>query len=276
MEQVAEVVNPQPGGESPAPAAPAAPSVDTSAQPEIKQPEGEGTGKEQEQVETPQKRESRRQRQLSRERERRITAETELRLLREQQGRSQPVKQTPSDDPEAPRRDQFDSYEDYIRADARHEARKEAREAARKEHEALKKSSDDERVNGEREKVLKAWNSQIEKARDDVEDFDEVTSESEAPITQAMSEAILESDSGALIAYHLAKNPAEAERISKLPRSRQAVEIVKLEEKLAQPARRTTKAPDPITPVGGKVEVSKDPAKMSQAEYNAWRNKGGK
>ena len=82
----------------------------------------EGTEKEVETTETPQKRESRRQRQLNRERERRITAETELRLLREErQARQQQPQQEKADD--EPKRENYQhlSYEDFIdlRADWR-------------------------------------------------------------------------------------------------------------------------------------------------------------
>jgi hypothetical protein len=253
-------------------AAPVVQSEETSAQPE-QQAGTEGTEKKVETEETPQRRESRRQRQLNRERERRIAAETELRLLREaRQERQQP--QQPVDD--APKREQFDTYEEYLRADARYIAAKEAKETARKEAENLRRERESERSKETQSKQLQEWNAKIEKARDAVEDFDEVCAESDAVITPPMASAIQESDQGALIAYYLAKNPDEAERISKLSPSRQAAAIVTLEDKVAKPAKKPSKAPAPINPVGTKVEVGKDPAKMSQAEYNEWRRNGGK
>lgn len=253
-----------------APAAPASESVETSPKPE-KQVGPEGTDKEEE-TETPQKRESRRARQLNRERERRIAAETELRLLREQrQEKQQPAQ--PAEGSDAPKREDFGTYEEFIRAEARYVASKEAKETARKEAEAIRRENEEKRSKGENESKVKAWNSQLEKARDEIEDFDEVCAESEATVTPAMSSAILESDKGALIAYFLAKNPAEAERISKLSPSKQAAAIVALEDKVAKPAKQPSKAPEPITPVGAKSEVEKDPSKMSDAEFAAYRRR---
>lgn len=271
MENVVEVVQQTQQPAPAAPAAPASPSDETSAKPETKVGT-EGTEKQGESEETPQRRESRRQRQLNRERERRIAAETELRLLREQQGK--PDRQRPEQVSDEPKREQFDSYEEFIRADAKYHAEKAADERARKVLEDSKKSDERERTKGEQERVTREWNARLEKARDVVEDFDEVCAESEAPVTQPMSAAILESDHGPLIAYHLAKNPAEAERISKLTPSKQAAAIVALEEKVAKPAKQPSNAPAPINPVGQKgAEVQKDPAQMSDAEYTAWRKR---
>lgn len=260
----------------PVPAAPAVQSVETSAQPE-KIVGAEGTETKAETEETPQKRESRRARQLNRERERRIAAETEAKLIRERLERYERQGQrTEAVADDEPKRDQFSSYEDYIEARATWRAEKSASEAARKVLEESRKSSEMERGKESIERAAKDWTAKMEKARDVLDDFDEVCAESEAPVTKTMSEAIFESDQGALIAYYLAKNPTESERISKLSPSKQAAAIVALEEKVAKPAKKPSKAPDPINPVGTKVEVSKDPAKMSQAEYNAWRNGGGR
>lgn len=268
----AAVENPQPGSEVPAPAAPAAPPVETSVQPE-KLPGVEGAGKDVETEETPQKRESRRTRQLNRERERRVAAETELRIMREQQAKPQPQ---PTDKPQAdegPKREQYPnlSYEDFL--DLRAEWK--ADQVARKVTEEVRKNVDTERNRGEQEKAAKAWTTQVDKARDEVEDFDEVCAESASIVTAAMSEAIVESDKGALIAYYLAKNPAEAERISKLSKSKQAAAIVGLEDKVAKPAKKPSTAPDPITPVGQKAELRKDISdpNLSDAEFNAMRKK---
>lgn len=252
--------------------APVESSVETSTQPE-QQVGQEGTEKKVENEETPQKRESRRQRQLNRERERRIAAETEARLIRERLEKlergAQP-KQEAADD--APKREQFQDYESFIEARATWRAEKAAEEKARKILEESRNSDKESRDRETQSKQIQEWNAKLEKARDAVEDFDEVCAESEAIVTPPMASAIQESDHGALIAYHLAKNPAEAERISKLSPSKQAAAIVALEDKVAKPAKQPSKAPEPINPVGKKAEVTeKDPARMTDEEYAAWR-----
>ena len=68
--------------------------------------------------------------------------------------------------------------------------------------------------------------------------------------------ALAESDVGPQVAYELAKNPSEAERISRLTPLQQVKELGRLEERLNKPkattARTETKAPAPITPTTGK------------------------
>lgn len=85
--------------------------------------------------------------------------------------------------------------------------------------------------------------------------------------------AILESDTGHEVAYHLAKNPDEAERIAKLPPLRQIAEFGKLEVKLSAP--KTSKAPAPINPIGSQGNVSTDLERADQAAYEMARAKQG-
>lgn len=222
-------------------------------------------------VETEEKHPSRAYRRMDRWRQRAIEAEAVLKAEREfRQVQSKPAETPVSDEP---KREQFGTYEEFIEARATFKAEKAADDRVNKRLDEHQKKTEQQRTKGEQEKFSKAWNAQIEKARDQIDDFDEVTAESEAPITAPMAGAIQESDKGALIAYHLAKNSKEAERISKLSPSKQVAAIVALEDKVAQPAKTPSKAPEPITPVGTKVEVEKDPSKMSQSEFNAWRRK---
>ena len=261
MESVVETQQPQPSDQT-APAAPAPESVEPSPKPET-----EGTEQQVETEETPQRRESRRARQLNRERERRIAAETELRLYREQQVKQQP----PAVTDDEPQRDQFSSYEEFIEARATFKAEMAAEQRTRKVLEESRRKDSESSQRAAQEKAVSEWNAKIDRARDMVEDFDDVCSESDSPVTQPMAEAIQESDQGALIAYYLAKNPGEAERISKLSPSKQAAAIVGLEDKVARTAKQPSNAPAPINPVGRTADVDKDPAKMTDSEYAKWR-----
>lgn len=77
------------------------------------------------------------------------------------------------------------------------------------------------------------------------------------PISEAMAEAIVDSDVGVKLALHLQNNPDDVSRIAALPAARQAAEIGKLEVKLSAPpaAKKPSNAPAPITPVGSKGNV---------------------
>jgi hypothetical protein len=90
--------------------------------------------------------------------------------------------------------------------------------------------------------------------RDKYEDFDQVAYNPRLPITDAMAQTIQTSEIGPEIAYFLGSNPKEADRISRLTPFVQAKEIGKIEAKLAAnpPIKTTTKAPEPIAPVGAR------------------------
>lgn len=227
-----------------APAAPAAPAVDPNAPAVSAEPEAPAK------QETEEQQRSRQWRRLDRWRQRAIAAEAEARLLREQgrppQAPAQPVAQ-PVDD--APKREQYETYEQYIEARAEYRADKRAAETTRKAIEEARKSETEGRTREGQEKAVREWNRKLEAARDEIPDFDEVCAESEAPVTEAMAAAIRESDRPGHLVHHLAKNPKEAERIAALSPARQAAEIVKLEDKLAKPAKRPSNAPAPIEPV---------------------------
>lgn len=235
------------------------------------QPASEVT--QEQKAESEEKHRSRAYRRLDRWRQRAIEAEARLKAFQEVRGDAAPSKPAQEQASDEPKRDQFGSYEEFIEARATWRAEKAAEAKAQKVLDENRRNDEQARTKGEHEKLTRAWNTQLEKARDELEDFDEVCAESEAVVTPKMSEAILESDKGALIAYYLAKNPGEAERISKLAPSKQVAAIVALEDKVAKPAKQPSKAPEPIKPVGQKAEVEKDPSKMTDAEFAAWRRR---
>lgn len=152
-----------------------------------------------------------------------------------------------------PRLEDYETYEQYTRALARYEAKEliaaERAEEAKRNAEAASKAKAD------------SWQERIEAARDKYEDFDDALESITVPITDAVQEAILESPMGADIAYHLANNPKELQRLGKLSAVQAAIEIGKLEAKLTtpKPAEKKPKvsaAPDPIKPVGSKTTTT--------------------
>ena len=83
-------------------------------------------------------------------------------------------------------------------------------------------------------------------------DFNSVVSNPNLAITSEMTEVIKTSSNGPELAYHLGKNPSEASRIAQLSPSMQMFEMGKVEASLGKPAKKeTSKAPDPMSPVGG-------------------------
>lgn len=100
----------------------------------------------------------------------------------------------------------------------------------------------------------KVWGDRVEEYRGKTPDFDDTLADCELMISVPMQAAIRDSDLGPAMLYHLAKNPAEAERISKLGPVSAVRELGKIEVKLSTPvtpAKRASAAPNPPAQVGG-------------------------
>lgn len=175
------------------------------------------------------------------------------------------VQEQPKTDAE-PKAEDFQDYAEYVRALARFEAK-----ALVKAELAQEKAATTEAARAT------TWQQKVEAAKAKLPDFDQVMRESKAPMTQAMAEAIKESDIGPEIAHHLATNPEIAARLAGLSSTASILELGKIAASLSQaaapaaPAKRITSAPTPPTPVGSGRSTVGDPGKMSQADYLEWR-----
>ena len=128
--------------------------------------------------------------------------------LREYEGRSTQPKQVDPIGVE-PKADQFDDAFEYAKALAEWSTEKALYERD--------KQDADRRLDEERSKVLKAWNEKIEKAKVELPDFDEMIASSTVQVSDAVRDAILESDTGAEILYHLASEEEYAQKLSAMP-----------------------------------------------------------
>lgn len=158
-----------------------------------------------------------------------------------------------------PKEDQYETAKEYAQAYSKWE-----HEQVRRSYQAEQAQKADatfkERVNDFREEM------------EDVPDFnyDKLT---RLPLSDAAVDALLDSDMRAKLAVHLLANKDEVDRISKFSPARQASELGKLEAKLsAAPVKKISKAPEPITPVGGKGSVVSDDLydPKLQANTDAW------
>lgn len=114
-----------------------------------------------------------------------------------------------------------------------------------------------------------------------VADFeDKVMRDPTLPISAAMRDVIIDSAEGPAIAYWLAQNRSAAEMISKLPVHLAALEMGRIEGRLAA-QRATAKAAPKVSnapPPPPKVEASEDPVQndpesMSIDQWMKWRQK---
>jgi hypothetical protein len=103
-------------------------------------------------------------------------------------------------------------------------------------------------------------------------DFDEVVLAADAPVSPALQEALLTSDSGPAIMYQLAKSPAELARLSALPPLAAAREIGRLEAKLASSTsapkpKSAARPPAPPTSVNGSASSTRSLDDLPLSEY---------
>ena len=120
----------------------------------------------------------------------------------------------------------------------------------------------------------------MERGRGKYKDFNQLVLNNSLPITESMTEAILQSEVADDLMYYLGSNPAITEKLSKLSPFKAAAEIGKIEAKLTtkvdpvpEVRKRATSAPDPITPIRTTGVTDKDPAAMTPKEYRAWRER---
>ena len=161
----------------------------------------------------------------------------------------QPAQQPPKVD-EEPQPSQFNDAFEYAKALAEYTADKRIGEMKRQEAEAKQEQ--------ERQKVIETWASKVQAAKASLPDFDDIVASSDVVVNDDIRDAILESDVGPQILYHLAENDDVAKKIAGLSAKQALREIGKLEARFevketkpeAAPVVRS-KAPAPIQPLRG-------------------------
>jgi hypothetical protein len=192
--------------------------------------------------------------------------ESRLREL-EAKANPQPIAQTANVD-DKPQASQFNDAFEYAEALAEWSAEKALRD--RDIVEAQRKADE------ERNKVIENWNQKVAKAKSSMPDFDEIVASSTTVVSDAVRDAIIESDVGAQILYHLASDDEYAESLSKMPAIKALKEIGRLEarfeaeqEKPEVKAKTVTqsKAPAPISPLKGGKSAGADVLVDTNGEF---------
>ena len=173
-----------------------------------------------------------------------LQAEREARIrLEERLAQHAPARPA---DPGMPTIDKFDNFDDYVTAKAEYIASKKI-ESTLSEHEKRQAA---EKAKAAQEQTVEGWNKRVAAA--DIPDFHDVLAASDVPMTSVMQQAIMESENGPKLAYHLATNPADAERIAGMTPIGAVRALTLIEEGLKKPVA-VSKATPPITPVGSKA-----------------------
>lgn len=152
----------------------------------------------------------------------------------------------------------FDSDADYLKAIA-----KQTRDEIRQEF-------TDGQAATQADKTQRVIVNEYGKGRAKYTDFDEVALSKTLPINQDMFDAAMGENLSDVL-YHLGKNPAEAARISALPKVQQIKEIGRIESIITtnpNPRTTTTVPNPPSTLDGGGSPLVKPDGEKTQTELN--------
>ncbi len=157
-------------------------------------------------------------------------------LIRQQQQQAAPAKeQKPADGAPDPAQYQGNEQQ-YWRDLARHEARQELLEFQRAAQQEAQRRQTDAQIAEQQKRMAEVVTVGQGKYRD----FDAVINGGLAPfLSDTLREEIGASAIGEDLAYYLGKNPGEAARLSQMEPRSLAREIVRLEGKVAAPARQS-------------------------------------
>lgn len=115
-----------------------------------------------------------------------------------------------------------------------------------------------------RESVAKTYVQRCEEVKKETPDFDEAVNTLKVNFSQPFNDALIESDTGPQIVYHLAKNQAEAMRLSNMTIGAALIELGEIRAKLKNAPKPPepkilSQAPNPTRPViPGTTEVPDD------------------
>lgn len=179
-----------------------------------------------------------------------------------------------------PKDKDFADYSEYIAAKAvwlhsRGQSDREAGEVSAEVEAARRQAQQLEER--ERQLAIQSYAEAREEARTRYADFDAVVGQEDLfPRNSHLPDLVLHSESPADVAYEIAKDRNLHDTLLKASPVEAARIIGRLEARVsAPPPRSKSSAPDPITPVSGPASAGKSTDKMTQAEFNAWREAGG-
>ena len=139
------------------------------------------------------------------------------------------------------------------------------------------------KVDEQRNEVIKSWSAKLEAAKADIPDFDDMVASSNVQVRDEVRDAILESDVGPQILYHLASDDDYANKLAAMPTNKALKELGKLEvqfERKEAPIEKSepvarSKAPAPIKPITagkGTSDVLIDGNGAFHGTYAQWKS----
>ena len=194
--------------------------------------------------------------------------------LQELEGKQAPAPQQADPVSEKPQASQFNDAFEYAEALAEWSAEKALEQRDIQEQQR--------KVDEQRNEVIKSWSAKLEAAKADIPDFDDMVASSNVQVRDEVRDAILESDVGPQILYHLASDDDYANKLAAMPTNKALKELGKLEvqfERKEAPVEKSetvarSKAPAPIKPLTagkGTSDVLIDGNGAFHGTYAQWK-----
>ena len=212
--------------------------------------------------------------ELAKERESKALLEAKIQELEGRQAPQAPIQEVDILG-EKPQANQFQDAFEYAEALAEWSAEKALVERDKAEQQR--------KLDEQRNEVIKSWTAKLEAAKVEMPDFDDLVASSNVQIRDEVRDAILESDVGPQILYHLASDDEYAQKLSLMPTNKALKELGKLEgqferkeaptEAKSEPVTRS-KAPAPIKPLTagkGASDVLIDGNGAFHGTYAQWK-----
>jgi hypothetical protein len=175
-----------------------------------------------------------------------------------------------------PKADDFNTHSEYV--EALTDWKIEQKDKARSQVEAKSRFENDQ------QKLAREYNEREQAFVAKTEDFQDVIDEAKSygvALSNVVRSVLVSSENGPALLYALAKDKELYTKVNSLPALDAAREIGKLENRISKPASetkeiKTTKAPAPITPVGGAggaviPKTLDEAAKSSYSDYKRAR-----
>lgn len=206
--------------------------------------------------------------------ERAIAAEEKL-AARPEETPAGAEKTAPAD---KPKQEDFDDFDEYL--DARDVYNKKDWQAERDF--TLFQADELEKQTAR----AKRWDEGSKQLRADNPDYDETVTNSDWPVTQAMSDALQSLEQGPAVFFHLCQNEDLAEEIGAMGPVEATLAIGKIASTIAIPAapaatslknnrtKPVSRAPAPGKTVGSQASLGKNPSEMTPKEYEQHRLAG--
>lgn len=170
----------------------------------------------------------------------------------------------------APRREQYESYEDFVEARAEWRAERKAQETVQRHLEGLTRQQREAVERFQAIQTAERFAQRVEEFGSSNQAFAEVL-ESDVDIGTAGA-VLMEMEDAPQIMLAIHQNPKIAEQLRSASTHQQGVILGRLSAELKAKPPQVSKAPEPGNPVGGKpAAAAKDPNRMTYDEFVKWR-----